>query len=82
MVDKKYDYLPYWFIQLDAPTDVVHARKQELSAQAIDSYRDSVFRLYLKKPSRVYSYINTALPLEQCSAALKHSGQALGVKAR
>ncbi|MBT3192408.1 MAG: hypothetical protein HN341_07620 [Verrucomicrobia bacterium] len=70
----------FCLVQLDAPTDVIHSRKEELSAQAIDAYRTSVFEMYLKKPSIVYSYINTSLSLEHCSRALLHSSAALGVK--
>ncbi len=70
----------FWLIQLDAPNTVILSRKQELTEQAIDAYRSSIFEMYLEKPSVVYSYVSTALPLEQCSAALTHSAASLGVK--
>ena len=70
----------FWLIQLDAPNAVILSRKQELTEQAIDAYRRSIFEMYLEKPSVVYSYISTALPLEQCSDALTHSAASLGVK--
>jgi len=70
----------FWFIHLDAPTDVILSRKDELNAEAINRYREDVFMMYLEKPSLVYSYINTALPIEVCSEHLLQAGKAIGIK--
>lgn len=56
----------YALIHLDANSEIVLSRKQELSADDIDKYRTLNFTLYLEKPSVVYLYVNTALRLEQC----------------
>ena len=60
----------YRFLQLDAPSEVIHARKNELNAEDIASYRYDVFTMYLRKPSMLYAYINTANDIEQCSDVL------------
>lgn len=57
----------YWFIQLDASTEVILSRKTELSAAGISSYRYDVFKMYLEKPFMIYTYINTETTSEQCS---------------
>lgn len=57
----------YWFIHLDAPTDIIRSRKTELTEEGIASYRQDIFEIYLHKPFMLYSYINTNIPLEQCS---------------
>lgn len=72
----------FWFVQLDAPTTVVLSRKEELNGDAIDCYRKEVFRMYLEKPSRIYSYINTDNPIETCSGVLITTARHSGIKAR
>ncbi len=70
----------YWFLHLDAPTDVIIARKDELNREAIDSYRSDVFSMYLEKPSLIYSYINTSLPIETCTNHLLQTARNVGIK--
>ncbi len=72
----------FWFLHLDAPTEVVLSRKQELNADAIDCYRRELFRMYLEKPSRIYSYINTANPIETCGDVLMETARNCGIKSR
>lgn len=46
-------------IQLDAPTEIVLSRKQELSAYAINKFREIYFDLAIESKIPVYIYINT-----------------------
>ena len=71
---------PGLLVQLDAPASVIHARKEELSAEDIDRYRTLMFRLYLEKPSARYLYLNTSRPLEGCSQTLIQAMEGVGVK--
>ncbi len=71
----------FWFIHLDAPTEVILARKDELNAEAIDCYRRDVFTMYLQKPSLLYSYVNTDQPIEVCAEHLIQAAKAVGIKA-
>jgi len=70
----------FWFIHLDAPNDVILSRKQELSSQAIDCYREKIFAMYLLRPSLLYSYVNTSLALPKCTEALYSSAKVVGIK--
>lgn len=70
----------FWFIHLDAPTDLIRSRKEELSADAIDSYRTEVFRMYLEKPALVYSYINTANDIDRCADILLATAKQTGIQ--
>jgi thymidylate kinase len=70
----------YWFIHLDAPNEVILSRKDELNNDAIDTYRNDIFIMYLEKPSLLYSYINTSLPLEICTDNLLHLSKLVGLK--
>jgi hypothetical protein len=70
----------FWFIHLDAPTAVILARKDELSAEAIDCYRTEIFKMYLEKPSLLYSYINTANPIERCADILLETAKRTGIQ--
>ena len=65
----------YWLIQLDAPADVIFQRKQELSREDIATYRKEIFHFYLGKPSVLYTYINTANPLETCIGVLNKNSR-------
>jgi len=60
----------YIIIQLDAPTEVIIKRKNELDEDSIEAYRTYLFQTFLEKPFIVYCYINTDLPAEQCSNLL------------
>ncbi len=62
---------PSWLIQLDAATDIILSRKQELSAEAIGIYRQGVFSLYLANPAPYYSYINTGHTLSYSHNTIK-----------
>lgn len=62
----------YSIIHLDAPTEVILSRKAELDERGIEAYRELLFKTFLEKPFVVYSYINTDLPLEQCSDLALH----------
>lgn len=72
----------FWFLQLDAPAEVILSRKQELNADAIRCYRKEVFRMYLEKPSRIYSYINTDNSIEVCGDVLMKTARNSGIKAK
>lgn len=62
-------FIPRTFsiIHLDAPTEVILLRKNELTENGIEAYRQSLYQVFLEKPFLVYTYINTDMPLEQCS---------------
>ncbi|RXJ55314.1 hypothetical protein [Candidatus Marinarcus aquaticus] len=70
-------YIPqvYWNIHLDAKPKVILSRKDELSKRDIKRYRRFNFKIYLEKPSVVYTYINTGLDLEHCKRVLLYSGR-------
>lgn len=57
----------YWFIHLDASTEIILSRKGELNADGIASYRNDIFKAYLEKPFMIYTYLNTEATSEQCS---------------
>jgi len=56
----------FWLIQLDAKNDIILSRKDELTSDDIDRYRELNFKLYLEKPAVVYNYINTENSLDSC----------------
>ena len=64
----------YALIHLDADSEIILSRKQELSADDIETYRTLNFTLYLEKPSIIYLYVNTALELEQCKEIILYTG--------
>jgi len=68
----------FWFLHLDAPNHIILSRKQELSEQAINAYRECMFEMYLQKPSPAYSYINTELPITNCVETIKKMGEEIG----
>ena len=70
----------YWFLHLDAPSEVIISRKDELNKEAIDSYRSDVFKMYLEKPSLIYSYINTSMSIETCADHLMQTASDVGIK--
>jgi len=72
----------FWFLHLDAPTDIILERKQELNKEAIDSYRHDIFTMYLQKPPLIYSYINTSLTLDNCTQVLMQTAKDIRIKAK
>jgi thymidylate kinase len=55
---------PLAYIQLDAPTEMILARKDELSAEAINHLRDDYFTIGLQLESPLFVYINNRHSLE------------------
>jgi len=55
---------PTCIIQLDAPSDVILARKEELSSHAIDKFRHLYFDVSLTSKAPYYVYINTQNSIE------------------
>jgi len=66
---------PLWLIHLDATPEIILARKEELSGDDIIKYQKLNFEIYLKKPSVIYSYINTGIDLVQCKNILIKVGK-------
>lgn len=62
---------PRIIIHLNAPADVIHQRKQELSTSQIDAYQRLTLLAYLKNPTEIYLSINTDKPIEKCMSSLK-----------
>lgn len=60
----------FWTIHLDAKSDIIMQRKDELSKDDINKYRELNFKIYLEKPAMVYSYINTGNDIEICNDSL------------
>lgn len=60
----------FWLIQLDAPNDVILSRKRELSENDLNLYRKETFKLYINKPSILYTYINTSTDIDTCTNIL------------
>ena len=65
----------FWKIHLDAKTDIIMKRKDELTKDDIDKYRELNFKIYLEKPSFNYSYINTSNNIENCKNSLLYIGK-------
>jgi thymidylate kinase len=57
----------YLHVQLDAKSELILERKDELSSDDIDKYRELNFLVYLEKPSIIYLYINTANDIQNCT---------------
>ncbi|MCD4667680.1 MAG: hypothetical protein K8R44_03685 [Sulfurimonas sp.] len=60
----------FWHIQLDAKSDIILNRKDELSLDDIDKYRKLNFQIYLEKPSIVYNYVNTGNNIKYCTDSI------------
>ncbi|RLA82593.1 MAG: hypothetical protein DRG78_06750 [Epsilonproteobacteria bacterium] len=60
----------FCLIHLDAKTNIIMQRKDELSSDDIDKYRKLNFKIYLKKPAMIYSYINTGNEIDICKNTL------------
>lgn len=78
----KFMPVPRCLVQLDAKNDVILNRKEELDSADIDLIRNSVFDMYLQKPSPYYIYLNTSIPLNYCISALSHFSDTIGIKSR
>ncbi len=63
----------YWKVHLDAKAEVILTRKDELTKEDIEAYRNYNFEIYLEKPSFVYTYINTGLEIEKCKFFFNHT---------
>lgn len=63
---------PTCIIQLDAPSYTILKRKEELSAQAIDRFRELYFELSLASNTPYFIYINTQQPIENTFEFLEH----------
>jgi len=62
----------YWIIHLDAKAKIILNRKDELTSRDIKKYRKLNFKIYLEKPSVIYTYINTGNDLELCKDILSN----------
>ncbi|WP_419767112.1 YrbL family protein [Arcobacter sp.] len=74
-------YIPtvYWMIHLDAKAKIILERKDELKKRDIKKYRKANFKIYLQKPSIVYTYINTGLELSFCQDILLKVSKRIGL---
>lgn len=63
----------YWQIQLDAKPKIILSRKDELKKRDVKKYKQYNFKMYLQKPSIIYTYINTGLDIEDCKEFLQHT---------
>ncbi|QOP46111.1 hypothetical protein [Sulfurimonas paralvinellae] len=55
----------YMIFHFDAPTEKILKRKDELNKEGIEAYRNYLFEIYLQKPYRVYTYVNTDTEVEK-----------------
>jgi len=69
----------FWTIHLDAKTDIIMKRKDELSADDVDKYRELNFKIYLEKPAMIYTYINTGNEIEICKTTLLDTLSKFGI---
>ncbi|WP_458525171.1 hypothetical protein [Onishia taeanensis] len=72
---RKLHYVPTssLMVQLDAPTEVIRSRKDELSSEAIDGFRRLYFELMLETRSPVLVYLNTGQSLDQTKQFIENS---------
>lgn len=63
----------FWTIHLDAKPKIILSRKDELRKRDVKKYKNYNFKIYLEKPSFVYTYINTGLDLEDCKSFLEYT---------
>jgi len=63
----------FWTIHLDAKPKTILSRKDELLKRDVKKYKKYNFKIYLAKPSFVYTYINTDLELDDCKLFLEHT---------
>jgi thymidylate kinase len=64
---------PLMTLHLDAKEDVIRSRKDELNDVDIQKYRELNFFLYLQKPSKVYTYVNTQNDINFCKEVVLQS---------
>ncbi len=69
----------FWIIHLDAKSEIILTRKDELSSDDIDKYRELNFKIYLEKPAVVYSYINTGNNLDNCKNNIFYIGKKINL---
>lgn len=50
----------YFLVHLDCDTDLILARKNELSRNNIDFFRSNMFKIILMQKPMIYTYINTS----------------------
>lgn len=70
----------FWQIHLDARPKIILSRKDELNKRDINKYKKYNFKIYLQKPSVVYTYINTGLDINECIEFLKYTYNKVVVK--
>ncbi|AXX92897.1 hypothetical protein CPU12_03990 [Malaciobacter molluscorum LMG 25693] len=75
------NYIPtvYWMVHLDAKAKIILERKDELKKRDIKKYRKANFKIYLQKPSIVYTYVNTGLDLSFCQNVLLKISRRVGI---
>ena len=68
-------YIPrvYWKIHLDAKPKIILSRKDELNKRDVKKYKSYNFKLYLEKPSFIYTYMNTGLEIDKCQEFLQYT---------
>lgn len=68
-------YVPtvYWKMHLDADPKIILSRKDELNGSDVIKYKSYNFKLYLEKPSFIYTYINTGLEINKCQDFLRYT---------
>lgn len=71
---------PEWHIHLDAPDEVIRARKQELTLPALACYRDGMQQIIVHAPTLGFSRIDTSAPLDEVMTCLRLATTALGVR--
>jgi hypothetical protein len=70
---------PDWHVHLDAPHDVVRARKQELSLEALRGYRSGMAQIVGAAPCAAFTRLDTSTSLDATLASLRLAARALGV---
>ena len=74
--------LPGWHLHLDAPEDVIRARKQELDPAAISACRDGLLAIQLAVDAPFYTCLSTARPIDELRTVLRRAGGQLGLRFR
>ncbi len=69
---------PGWHIHLDAPDEVILARKRELGPEALSCYRDGMCAIVGIAPAPAFSRIETSGTLESVDACLRLAATGLG----
>jgi len=74
--------MPAWHVQLDAANEVILARKQELSPQSLECYRNGLFTIHLAINTPYYTYLNTGCPIDDVRTVLRLAGAPIGLRFR